>query len=282
MRDRDQFVLDAIGSRKPNIRGYVRANCPFCVDVVHKTDRKQCLSLDTKSGWWSCFRCSSKGKLEESLFGSVMPLPADAPPAPPVNLPDGYAPLWGSVWHKSLKPAHRYLKSRNVDMPMIEAAKIGACARGPFAGRIVVPIYKGGKLAGYVGRIWTQKGAFKYRYSEGFARADTLYNEEALYVTSDEPVILVEGVFDTFPFWPRGVAVLGKASDGQGDMLRAARRPILIVMDGDAHREATALAMHLRLAGKRAAALQLPPGVDPDEAVDFVLEGAKRAFPPPE
>jgi hypothetical protein len=283
MRDRDQLVLDAIAGRRPNGRNQVRANCPFCETAVGKVDRKQCLSLDAASGWWKCFRCDTRGKLEDLPFdiGTLKPRDKDEE-AKPVNMPEGFVPLWKPEGLASMtcKPALKYLATR-VDARTIEQARIGCCVRGSFNGRVVVPIYKAGKLAGYVGRLWKKRcgpNDRKYLYNEGFSRADVLYNEDALYVTTEEPAIIVEGVFDTFPFFPNGVAVLGKPSPAQFDMMCNARRPMLIVFDGDAHREATALAMHLRLAGKRAAALRLGPGIDPDECVDHVKQQARAAF----
>lgn len=280
-RSDDQLVLDAIAGRRPNGKNQIRANCPFCEMVVFKVDRKQCLTFSAATGFWKCFRCDSKGKVNDLPFdvGSLQ-VERSSAEAPPVNLPEGFIPLWTPEGRASIAaaPARKYLASRGVSQATVQQARIGACVRGTFAQRVVVPIYKAGKLAGYVGRAWKKKAELKYRYNSGFDRASTLYNEEALYATSDEPAIIVEGVFDTFPFWPNGVAVLGKPSGPQVDMMIAARRPILVVFDGDAHRDATALAMMLRLHGKTAAALRLPPGVDPDECVDHVKEKAREAF----
>lgn len=283
VKHRDQLVLDAIAGRRPNGRGSIRANCPFCEFAVGKIDRKQCLAFDVTSGWWRCFRCDTRGKIENLPFdtSTIVARPTDEARTP-VNLPEGFVPLWTPAARDSIacKPAFKYLATR-VDSRIIEQARIGACVRGPFIGRVVVPIYKGGKLEGYVGRLWKKKcgpNDLKYLYNPGFSRAEVLYNEDRLYVTTDAPVIVVEGVFDTFPFFPDGVAVLGKPSPAQFDMMCKARRPLLIVFDGDAHREATALAMHLRRAGKRAAALRLGPGIDPDECVSYVKEQARTAF----
>ncbi len=287
MRDESQLVLDAIAGRRPNSKGQIRANCPFCEMVVHKIDRKQCLSMSVNSGYWKCYRCDSDGRLGSSEMPHDISTLAAKPKeeAPPVNLPEGFIPLYRPEGQTSIAcgPARFYLRKHRIGVTpeILEAAKIGACVRGSFAGRVVVPIYKGGKLAGYVGRAWKKKHPMPYRYSAGFSRSDTLYNEDALYVTSDTPAIIVEGVFDTYPFFPDGVAMLGKPSPPQIDMLLNARRPLLIVFDGDAHRSATAIAMGLRLAGKRAAALRLPPGVDPDEVAEHVKRKAIEVFATP-
>lgn len=279
-----QLVLDAVAGRRPNARGKVRTNCPFCETIVHKVDRKQCLEVSMVSGWWKCYRCESEGHIDrdELPFDPNTIVVQPKGEAPAVNLPEGFVPLWLPEGQTSFAcaAARKYIRQHRVGVTqsILEQAKIGACVRGRFMGRVVVPIYKAGRMVGYVGRAWRKKHPMAYLYSEGFSRSDTLYNEDALYVTTDEPVLVVEGVFDTFPFFPNAVAVLGKPSYDQVAMLCNARRPILIVFDGDAHAEATSLARQLRVVGKRAAALRLPPGVDPDECVDHVKQRASDAF----
>lgn len=280
--DKDTLILDAISGRRPNSKGRIRANCPMCMLVTGKTDRKQCLDLNTNGGWWKCYRCSSSGRVSAMPFdlSTVQQEGRKEEEKPPVVMPEGFVPLWKAEGKAAIttKPALRYLETRRISPEMVAAARIGACVRGPFAGRIVIPIYRGGKLAGYVGRAWQKKVERKYMYNAGFERAITLYNEDALYVTTAEPVLIVEGVFDTFPFWPHACAVLGKPSEDQIKMMVNARRPIAIVLDGDAHREGAALAMGLRRHGKRVVSLRLNAGVDPDEIPDEVLRRARAAF----
>lgn len=279
--EQDQLVLDAIGGRRPNGAGKIRAHCPFCAMVVGKVDRKACLEVNTNGGWWKCYRCDSSGRLRDMPFDlATVAKIVPEEERPIVSMPDGFVPLWKSEGKAAIttEPARRYLERRGISPEIVQAARIGACVRGHFAGRIVVPIYKAGKLAGYVGRIWKKKGDRPYLYNAGFTRANTLYNEDALYVTTNEPILVVEGVFDTFPFWPDAVAILGKPSEPQIEMLLRARRPIAVVLDGDAHREGAALAMGLRLRGKLAVSLKLAPGLDPDEVPNDVRAKARAAF----
>ena len=281
--NRDQLVLDAIGSRRPNGKGTVRANCPFCEMQVGKTDRNQCLSLNLTNGFYKCFRCDTKGRIDDLPFNI-----ATRPTATPikieesVNLPEGFVPLWKTAGEAIVcRPAQKYLADRNISQETINRARIGACFKGFFKQRIIIPIHRQGKLVGFVGRIWKDKlpdGARKYLYNAGFDRAITLYNEQALYVTTDQPVMVVEGVFDTFPFYPDAVACLGKPSEAQVQMLCEANRPIAVVFDGDAWREAEGLAMGLRMRGKNAMAFKMPPGKDPDEMVEEVKERIRIAF----
>lgn len=276
LSERAAEVAYAIAGRTPNARGKVRTNCPFCVARKGKADRRQSLQVNKLNGWWDCFRCGSKGRLPGDYEEIVKPEPVKVEP---MTLPDEYIPLWTEAGMTSMacQPAFEYLATRNVGQNIIEAARIGACARGRMASRIVVPIDNvDGSLAGWVARAWTKEADRKYLYASGMARAGLIYNGAVLQEESDIPVLVVEGVFDTFPFWPDGVAVLGKPGEGQIKALAEARRPVAVVLDGDAWEEGMWLAYRLRFEGAKAGFVKLPPGKDPDEMqIDQLIEDAK-------
>lgn len=285
--EEDEQVLDAIAGRRINGVGKVRANCPFCITVVGKDDRRQCLMLRMSTGYWKCFRCETWGKLSEIPYdlSTLAQKATETKPKVAINLPDGWHPLWAPEAMQSiiLKDAIRYVYAappvgRGVRSEVVREANIGACVKGDFQNRVVIPIYKSGALAGYVGRVWRKKGgSLPYRYSEDFDRANVLYNEQALYKKTSEPVLVVEGVFDTFPFWPNAVAVLGKMSPAQFEMIEHARRPVCFAFDGDAWRDGEAAAMALRRRNVNAQSLRLPPLTDPDEMPDWIVREARAA-----
>jgi hypothetical protein len=153
---------------------------------------------------------------------------------------------------------------------------MGAARRGEAAGRIVVPLLEtgGSKWLGWVGRIWRKReGVLPYRYPAGMPRGALLFNHDALLVETAEPCMIVEGVFDALPHWPRAVACLGKPSRGQLTALMAARRPIVVVLDGDAWREGQALARLLTFRGRSTKWLRLPPAVDPGDIAPDQMAG---------
>lgn len=284
-RPDDQIVLDAIGGRRANVKGLVRANCPLCENTLGKVDRKQCLSVNLSNGFWKCYRCANHGRLHELPFDldtvAIQKARATTPEHVEVNMPPGFVPLWELEGKRAIScaPARKYLAARGISDDTVLRARIGACMRGFFQGRVIVPIRKAGKLVGFVGRAWGKNVERKYLYNAGFSRADTLYNEDALYQTTDEPCLVVEGVFDSFPYYPHVVACLGKPSQAQIEMMVVARRPVVVCLDGDAWRESFALAMGLRLAGVRAAAIRLPPGTDPaTNDPDLVRARAREAI----
>jgi hypothetical protein len=277
MSRRDEEVLFAVAGRRPNSRGQVRANCPFCLDRKGKADRRQSLGLNVHRGKWSCFRCDAYGWLRDAEERWASVERQDEPPAP--SLPDEFVPLWRDpgATALSLDAARAYLRKRGVGASIIEAARIGACSRGRLAERIVVPIDRAdGSLAGWVARTWHSDAERKYLYPSGMNRTGLVYNAAALDEETDIPVLVVEGVFDTFPFWPDAVAVLGSPTDSQVDVLASARRPVVVVLDGDAWEKGMWLAMRLRFDGAQAGHVRLPPGKDPDEVDLDWLRAAAR------
>lgn len=281
---RDALVLEALAAGR--LRGsWWRTNCPFCEAKVGKADRDKCLSVHAGGGGYTCFRCRSKGRVR--LPGSHVVESAVAPrqDLDVLDPPPGFVPVGegAGLTALSLEPARAYLRSRRLDEATWQAAGIGACATGPYAGRVVVPVLAddGRSWVGFSARLWTAKcdKRLKYRNAVGEWKSRVVYNAAALSLETDEPVYVVEGVFDALAHWPDAVAVLGDATDQQAAILARACRPVVVVPDGDAWTKGWSLAMRLRLAGVEAGAIQLPAGVDPDE-VDgsWLWEEAREAL----
>lgn len=268
---REAEVLEALN--RAQLRGnWWRANCPFCEAKVGKRDRDRCLSVHAGGGGWHCFRCNTRGRvrLEGDHFIEAA-VEAAAQPPEAIDPPPGFVPLGegAGLTALSLEPARAYLRSRRLDPEVCRAAGIGACVSGPCAGRVVVPVLAedGRTWVGYSARLWQAKcdKRQKYRNAVGEWKSKVVYNATALAVETDEPVYVVEGVFDALAHWPHAVAVLGDATEQQAGILARSCRPVVVVPDGDAWRKGWALAQWLRLHGAQAGSIQLPAGVDPDE-----------------
>ena len=52
-----------MAARSESAWGYVRVNCPACVERAGKFDRQRSLSVNTGNGWWLCHRCGWRGRL---------------------------------------------------------------------------------------------------------------------------------------------------------------------------------------------------------------------------
>jgi len=225
-----------------------------------------------------CLRCGKTGFLPEIR---TQPFVLDEPtgPLPFIDPPEGYAAFTNDeVWNSETFSAPRdYLLGRGIDRHIMALAGIGACASGHFAGRIIIPVRDAQlRWVGFSSRAWVKGVTPTYKYPEGEWRGRVLYNGACLHQASHDPVLVVEGVMDTFPFWPDAVALLGKVSMMQWDLLLATQRPLVIVLDGDAWREAQAMTLRLRFEGLCAGWVKLPPKIDPDEVDrDWLLWNAR-------
>lgn len=266
--DRARIVELALSTAKQRA-GWWRSPCPFC------EGRDPTLSYNPETGYWHCFRCRERGTLDvpEFLVGAgPTPEQTAAELEEARRPPEGYWPLAGDTSY-SFGPARDYLHNRGVPETAWAEAQIGACVEGKYRGRIVVPNLQGdGSWLGYTTRSYDKATPKKcaYRYPGGSWRGSVVWNVRALSVATDEPVYVVEGVLKGLPYWPHAVAHLGNSGPSavtpqQFAMLAASRRPLAVVLDGDAHEQGWALAMRLRMEGCTAGSIRLPPNTDPDE-----------------
>ncbi len=271
MRSRDELVINAIAGMLPSPDGWVRGNCPWCELRVGREDKKKCLGLHIESGKWHCFRCGSAG-LVQNLPDDVTSLVPEQGYAKErervrIDLPEEFFSLYEEPgWSSQAGEYPReYLRARGVDDDLGFDAKIGACIRGKYGRRIVVPVYDvdGAELLGFSARAYFPDAYMRYLYPEGMLRGEILYNHAALFVETDEPALIVEGVFDALALWPDAVGCLGKPSHAQVEALLMSRRPLVAVLDGDAWREAEALSLRLRFEGLLAGYVKLPATYDP-------------------
>ena len=272
----DEQIISAL--RHATVSGrWLRTKCPFCFDRTGKEDKRGALGVDSSSGGYHCFRCGVHGKadLPEDLETEV-PEELDTERVS-IEQPEDFYPLAGERDSYSLSPAWDYLLGRGISESTIIEAQIGACVGGFFDERIVVPINPNadGDWLGFVARDWTNTSTLRYRYPKGMKR-NLLFNHDALFIKTDEPAIVVEGVFDALPYWPNAVACLGKPIKEHVAALMVANRPLAIALDGDAHREGDALAMLLRFEGREAGFVKLPPGADPNSVDPNWLRKAAR------
>lgn len=266
--------------------GRARAGCPLCERIRGKADTKQSLYLHADGGW-VCFRCGAAGWLPGTGSSSralqVRPETRTAvldgeewrqPPA-------GFAPLYEGDGLASLAlDIHReYIAARGISDTIGRLAHLGGCVSGRCAWSVVAPVLDDSVTppvwSGWVARtIYPPENPWEpvYREPLGCPKGTFLYRQSSLFVETDSPVYIVEGVFDALPLWPDGVAALGKVTGAQFSILRGARRPVVFVPDGDAWRAGDGFAFALRAAGVPAGCVRLPPRVDPDE----VLPGALR------
>ncbi len=281
VRDRAAIIGAALRTSRPSGDGWLRTNCPFCPSRLGTPDRRVAFGYQTSTGGYHCFRCGARGHIDGPLVNLPQVEPADRVE---LEMPSSFLPLSEEPAASALvaEDARCYLLGRGIGPELWRVARIGVAVSGHHFGRVIVPMFDdlGERWIGWVGRAWVDGAPMPYLYPRGMERASLLYNHDALLRVTDEPAMICEGVFDTFPVWPDGVAVLGKPSNRQVDALLSARRPLVIVMDADAWRDGWALVMILRMRGCRAGAVRLPRELvavaDPDEVPINSLRVAMR------
>lgn len=293
----DYEILSATSGLTPNSRGWVRFHCPACLDRVSSEDRGKACGLNTQTGGYNCFRCGLSGYLDGYGTGpegaaAERVITGDWTPADP---PPGFVPLYEGKGRNGyrFRRARQYLTGRGVPPEFWMPLGIGACdvaevdSTDPevikharrMNGRIVVPVRElNGVWRGYVGRAYYPKkpGRFYRAYMNhaGNWREDTVWNLPALFVDTDAPVLVCEGLFDALPSYPNSVALLGKPTEHQEDLLFKATRPVCMVLDGDAWRLSKAVALKLLVRGHSVGFVKLPPGRDPNDLDPHRLMGA--------
>jgi hypothetical protein len=275
-----RLVESALSGAKQRA-GWFRSRCPFCAE------RDQSFSYNPVTGYWHCFRCRENGFLHdvpEELIGAGPSEEEVAAELEEARRPPPSFTLLAEDDSETLAPAREYLLRRGVPERVWGPAQLGACYEGRYEERIVVPnVMLDGSWLGYTTRSYDPEcpKKFAYRYPRGAWRGHVVWNEAALYADTDELLYVVEGVLKGLPYWPHAVAFLGNSgpsvvTDEQFAMLRSSRRPLVVVLDGDAHVQGWALAMRLRVAGCLAGAVRLPPKTDPDEVDAYELWEAAR------
>lgn len=264
-------ILALAQGKRAGSAGWVRIDCPACELTIGKADRKRCMGVSALSGRWNCWRCGSAGRIPNfnpDDFDSSHYVPTDPDDGPQeIDPPEGYMALTEepALSAEATEEAWRYLEGRGLSFELIKQAQIGVCLTGRYHGRVIVPLLgSDGAWLWWVGRSFIKRAEKPYIYPSG-GRAGLLYNHQALLKKTDVPVAVVEGVFDALYLWPDAVAVLGKPNDDQIEALVSARRPVAVVLDGDAWVGGLALSMRLRFDGQIAGYCKLPATLDPDE-----------------
>ncbi len=184
---------------------------------------------------WSKFQPDIEiSRFEELFFGVGKEEEEQLLPLPPE-----YRPLASASLSLAAKPALRYLARRGVTKDDILRWKIGYCATGEYAGRVVVPSFNAdGRVNYFVGRSYDNNWK---RYMNPPIGRNLVFNE--LYVDWQSDLSIVEGVFDA--------VVAGNAVPILGSSLREDSRliknvvendtPVYIALDPDAEKKALRL-----------------------------------------
>ena len=244
---------------------WARFNCPVChLNGESRRDSKKSLSYNPTTGFYQCWRCAIKGTLfDRTLKGKFNSKQVSKKVE--FALPGNYYHLFKGegLQARSLKKYRDYVNRRRITQETSRLAGIGACAIGYWANRVIVPCYSGCRLLGWSARSLRNDVFPKYLYPKGMSRKDIVFNQDALSLDTNEPLFIVEGVFDALTLYPNAVALLGKPSNNHANLFLECTRPLIVAFDGDAHEEGWAFATKLKMSDLDVLLVKLPAGEDP-------------------
>lgn len=215
-------ILDETLGVGTSLKGNEQAHhCPFC----HHHKKKLQINLDTQQ--WHCWVCDAKGKKITSLlkklhvdsrrlrkiyeiYGDDYIVSTSAEEEKvELRLPNEFRSLLKEP--KGLNPLFRkvkqYAEQRGITREDIIKYNIGYCDTGHYANRIIIPSYDSdGRLNYFIARSVYDEEKFKYKNPPVSKNVIMFENQ----INWDEPITLVEGVFDAISVKRNVIPILGK------------------------------------------------------------------------
>ncbi len=254
MNDKRKIITDILGS-------YRRAGdehlftCPFC------KHHKKKMSVNFSINSFKCWVCDARGKniyrlvrkfgnyqqrqkylelqgrLDLSEFDNFFNEMNGVEEKQIVKLPEEFHSLCNKHLPLSSKEPIRYLNSRGISRQDILKWKIGYSKGGKYGGRIIIPSFNTeGDCNYFIARSYTRHSR---RYLNPPCGRDIVFNE--LNIDWDDPVILVEGVFDAIVAGDNAIPILGSTLREDSKLFQAIAihdTPVYIALDPDAEKKA--------------------------------------------
>ena len=285
-------ILDSALGVGSSLKGNEQAHhCPFC------NHHKKKLQINLDSQRWHCWVCDSKGRSIQSLLrklnvdirdiGIVRDVYGDEPEydakeeyVAKLQLPKEFKQLYFKP--KGINPAYNqaihYLNKRGITQADIVKYNIGYCEDGLYNGRVIIPSYDdNGDLNYFVARSFYEDEKMKYK-NPPISR-DVIVFENM--INWNEPITLVEGVFDSFSVKRNVVPLLGKflLSKLKNKIMERGVKDVTIMLDSDAVEDSTKHTQWFQKNGIRVRNI-IPTDKDAGEMgfekVNEILKGAKE------
>ena len=169
--------------------------------------------------------------IQENIEPMEIPLPDEFYLLQDAPKNDNWAEVakWYLLEERGVDPfSYPFMLSRKACLPHMKK----------WIGRIILPIYKDGRLIFYIGRDLVGNKLKKYE-SPAVSRDKILFGFDQLFINSDQPLYIVEGLFDALAI--DGVAIIGnEISDSMAKWINKSRRKKVYIPDrfGDGLRAA--------------------------------------------
>lgn len=162
------------------------------------------------------------------------------------------------------KAARTYITKRGFDIEKLSYQGIGYCTNGDYAGYIIFPYYRKGKLIYFQGRKYMGYGPKMHNPSEelyGIGKASLIYNEDALFIYNK--IYILESITNALTLGENTIALSGKTiSPIQfSKIIQSPCERIIITLDPDAIDKAILMAMQM-VHYKRIKLVKLPEEKD--------------------
>jgi hypothetical protein len=143
---------------------------------------------------------------------------------------------------KSINPIYNqaigYIKRRGISIDEVRKYNIGYCEDGLYGGRIIIPSYdENNELNYFIARTFYEDVGMKYK-NPPVSRDVIVFDNQ---INWNEPITLVEGVFDSFSVKRNAIPMLSKflLSKLKTKILERGVKEINLLMDSDAVQDST-------------------------------------------
>jgi len=252
--DKLKILNNILGYPKRQGQSEYYYHCPFC------NHHKKKLAINFNNGF-HCWVCDQRGKniyrivrrfgdyqqrqkyrelqglVDLSDFEEMFKEYNSIQEKQVLEMPEGFVSLCNKDLPMDSTDAIRYLSSRGIGRREILKWKIGYCKEGRYGGRIIIPSFDvDGDLNYFIARSYV---GHSRRYLNPPADRDIVFNE--LNIDWDEPVILVEGVFDAIAAGNNAIPILGSTLREKSRLFQAIAihdTPVYMALDHDAEKKA--------------------------------------------
>ena len=253
MEEKLRIVRDILGGYRQSSNEFL-FHCPFC------GHHKKKMSVNFAINAWKCWICDTRGKniyrlvrkfgtyqqkqkwleldgrLDLSEFDKMFMEMNNEEIEQVTDLPAEFTSLCNKHLPVSSKRPLEYLYERGVTKQDILMWKIGFCREGKYGGRIIVPSFNNsGNLNYFIARSFV---GHKMKYLNPPISKNVVFNE--LFVDWDEPIVLVEGLFDAIVAGQNAIPILGSTLREESKLFQAIvlnDSPVYLALDEDAEKK---------------------------------------------